>query len=89
MENLNKQREEAWERNYRLLCQFIEAYERLPKVRECYKGKAIGSWYAQQKTKLKNTEYPAEYKDRLATVVKEELEYKNYKIIDLLMYHYL
>ena len=76
---MSKKREANWERNYLLLCQFIDEYGRLPSINETYCDRNIGSWYAQQKTKLKNTDYPKDHKEKLDVVIKQELELKNQK----------
>ena len=76
---LNKKRKTNWEENYQMLWCFIEENGRMPSRKETYCNHNIGSWYAQQKTKSKNTDYPKEYKEKLDAVVKVELEYKNQK----------
>ena len=53
------------------MCAFVSEYGRLPHAKEQYQGVAIGQWYATQKSKVKNDDYPPERKSKIERIRRQ------------------
>lgn len=61
-------RDDAWDKNFELLKEFFNQYNRFPKSREIYHGVNIGQWCRIQKYESKKTNYPQERIDKLKSI---------------------
>ena len=60
-----------WEENLSLLKEFIRIKKREPKQLETFESKALGRWYATQKTQQKNKTLKQEKKDLLNEIIHQ------------------